>query len=445
MDLSPSLLAHAPSGPSLSAEDRPVLSVSVPSSNSTTSLSSSAASYKLAPTRPTYSDLRVFNDIERALYAQTSYPHSHTPPASSVQPNPAANMSTTSFGYAREVEDGWVVWDRWGQGCTPTSHVHLAPGNRDSCAAGTNSGPCSSGLNSHALSPEQNGNPSDSVGDGNTAEGVRAWVDPWKIYEGVCMFCAGVCGWIGWGPKDRGGFGGGGGGQDGGVRLEGPDEALRGTGSGEAKPEGEGHELRETSSPEQNSDPTSPTNPSFTSNTNAVTTTSPGLTDARRAERRAHVLELMTLFHKYAAFLHARLGDIVDSYESVGRKHKGSTGSKFSVGSKSSTGTKSSGGSKSSGLSFKSAFSSSKSQAQTQALLPGGGIGTEILVLTSKDMVALDLSPLSAADAQFMEWLAESVVRSSAARRAAGGAVERRVVVKRTWKDMVVAVVGSSW
>jgi hypothetical protein len=137
------------------------------------------------------------------------------------------------------------------------------------------------------------------------------------------------------------------------------------------------------------------------------------------------VLELMTIFHKYAAFLHARLGDIVDSHDALpqgGRKTKSSAGSKSTLSSKS----------------LKSAFSTkSLLPKQTQSLLPKPE--QETLVLTSRDMVALELSPLSASDAQFLEWLAQCVLRNCYKGRA-----ERKVVVKRTWRDMVVAVVGMS-
>lgn len=134
----------------------------------------------------------------------------------------------------------------------------------------------------------------------------------------------------------------------------------------------------------------------------------------------------MTVFHKYAAFLHARLGDIVDSHDALpqaGRKTKSSAGSKSTLSSKS----------------LKSAFSTkSLLPKPSQSLLPKPE-EQDTLVLTSRDMVALELSPLSASDAQFIEWLAECVLRSCYKGRA-----ERKVVVKRTWRDMVVAVVGMS-
>ncbi|KAB5590268.1 Protein LCHN [Ceratobasidium theobromae] len=389
VDLSPSLLAHSPQTKPDTPDDKPVLSVSVPtSSGSTPSLLSTQ--YKLAPTRPTFSDLRVFGDIERALYAQPECSHQSTD-----RPN---NRSAASLGCGcpgeHEVEEGWVVWDRWGQGCTSSTHAHfsnsypanpgmLITGNRQSCAAGMNTGPCSSGLNGHTHT-ESGGNESSSrsiagstTGAAGTA-GLKTWIDPWKIYEDVCMFCAGVCTWIGQSlsisrnsPNTNSGEG---------VRLQGPDDAL----------------------------------------TRRSQHQSPASAEERRSRRRAHVLELMTIFHKYAAFLHARLGDIVDSYDALPqspRKIKASTGSKSTLSTKS----------------IKSAFSS-------KPLIPKSEQDT--LVLTSRDMVALELSPLSASDAQFLEWLAECVLRSI---RKGSAAAERKVVVKRTWRDMVVAVVGSSW
>ncbi|KAG8683556.1 hypothetical protein FRC08_014213 [Ceratobasidium sp. 394] len=374
VDLSPSLLAHSPSTVPAPGDDKPVLSVSVPSSSSST--------YKLAPTRPTYSDLKTFNNIERALYAQSSYTHSHAQHTS--------NQSTTSLGCAcpaeHEDEEGWVVWDRWGQGCTSSTHAQAGGGNRNSCAAGMNMGPCSSGLNAHGEQPSES--------SGSSSSGTKSWIDPWRIYEEVCMFCAGVCGWFGWGSGARR--------PDltnsnsGRIHLDGPDDALRPPSVHELPRQDTHHAICEMSRQDPNA-------------------------ERRRAERRAHVLELMTLFHKYAAFLHARLADIIDSYDGrpqSSRKTKTSTGSKSSIGS------------------FKSAFSS-KTQNQTQALLSTNE-PERTLVLSSKDMLALELSPLSAADAQFLEWFGTSVARRN-------GMGERRVVVRRTWKDMVVAVVGSSW
>ncbi|CAE6338979.1 unnamed protein product [Rhizoctonia solani] len=415
VDLSPSLLAHSPATkPTSTPDDKPVLSISVPNSSSTTSLSNS---FKLAPTRPTFSDLKIFNDIEKALYSQPicqhNHLHSHAPPT---------NRSTTSLRCdcvgEHEVEEGWVVWDRWGQGCASPTHntnrrasVAFSPlasppgspnprsstaspvspsadaptaslnpgmlitGNRQSCAGGLNIGPCSSGLNGHVQ---------DSSADSSTRSitGSRPWIDPWRIYEEVCVFCAGVCSWIGlggWTNSAR-------------PRLDGPDEALQ------------SHSHHHHTHHER-----------------------PGISaEEKRSQRRAHVLELMTIFHKYAAFLHARLGDIVDSHDALpqgnGRKTKSSAGSKSTLSSKS----------------FKSAFSSKALlPKQTQSLLPKQE--QETLILTSRDMVALELSPLSASDAQFLEWLAECILRSCYKGRA-----ERKVVVKRTWKDMVAAVVGMS-
>ncbi|KAH7334132.1 hypothetical protein B0J17DRAFT_675501 [Rhizoctonia solani] len=401
VDLSPSLLAHSPATkPTSSPDDKPVLSVSVP--NSTLS-----NQYKLAPTRPTFSDLKVFADIEKALYSQPicQHSHSHAPP----------NRSTTSLRCEcvgeHEVEEGWVVWDRWGQGCSSPTHnpnrrasVAFSPpsspnprsstltptstdaptaslnpgmlitGNRQSCAAGLNFGPCSSGLNGHV----QDSSGLDS--GARSITGGRSWIDPWRIYEEVCVFCTGVCTWIGAGigwtaTPSR-------------PRLDGPDEVLSQVHS---------HHGHSSVSAEE-----------------------------RRTQRRAHVLELMTVFHKYAAFLHARLGDIVDSHDALpqaGRKTKSSAGSKSTLSSKS----------------LKSAFSTkSLLPKPSQSLLPKPE-EQDTLVLTSRDMVALELSPLSASDAQFIEWLAECVLRSCYKGRA-----ERKVVVKRTWRDMVVAVVGMS-
>ncbi|CAE6486496.1 hypothetical protein RSOLAG22IIIB_13177 [Rhizoctonia solani] len=412
VDLSPSLLAHSPATkPTSTPDDKPVLSVSVSSSSSTSSLSNQ---YKLAPTRPTFSDLKIFADIEKALYSQPLCTHNHGHHSHS----PPTNRSTASLRCEcvgeHEVEEGWVVWDRWGQGCaSPThgAHAHaqtpIAPsppgspnlrasseaptaemnpgmlltGNRQSCAAGLNMGPCSSGLNGHVQEP---------IGIDSSARsstGARPWIDPWRIYEEVCIFCAGVCSWIGagigWNATSR-------------PRLDGPDEAL--------------------TQPRPRPRP--------------VVDHPPASAEERRTQRRAHVLELMTIFHKYAAFLHARLGDIVDSHDALPQGNGGHRKTKSSSGSKSTLSSKS----------LKSAFSTkSLLPKPSQPLLAAKPDEHETLVLTSRDMVALELSPLSASDAQFLEWLAECLLRSCYKGRA-----ERRVVVKRTWRDMVVAVVGIS-
>ncbi|KAF8752769.1 hypothetical protein RHS01_07431 [Rhizoctonia solani] len=355
--------------PTSTPDDKPVLSISVPNSSSTTSLSNS---FKLAPTRPTFSDLKIFNDIEKALYSQPicqhNHLHSHAPPT---------NRSTTSLRCdcvgEHEVEEGWVVWDRWGQGCASPTHNT----NRRASVA-------FSPLASPPGSPNPRSSTANSSADSSTHSitGSRPWIDPWRIYEEVCVFCAGVCSWIGlggWTNSAR-------------PRLDGPDEALQ------------SHSHHHHTHHER-----------------------PGISaEEKRSQRRAHVLELMTIFHKYAAFLHARLGDIVDSHDALpqgnGRKTKSSAGSKSTLSSKS----------------FKSAFSSKALlPKQTQSLLPKQE--QETLILTSRDMVALELSPLSASDAQFLEWLAECILRSCYKGRA-----ERKVVVKRTWKDMVAAVVGMS-
>ncbi|KAG9082107.1 hypothetical protein FRC06_005224 [Ceratobasidium sp. 370] len=244
-------------------------------------------------------------------------------------------------------------------------------------------------LNAHGEQPSESSR--------GASAGIKSWVDPWRIYEEVCMFCAGVCSWFGWGSGSRERPSYSNSNSGGRIHLDGPDDVLRGPPSVHEMPRQDTqHAIREMSRQDPNA-------------------------EIRRTQRRAHVLELMTLFHKYAAFLHARLADIIDSYDGQpqsSRKSKVSTGSKSSIGS------------------FKSAFSS-KTQNQTQALL-GTGVPERMLVLTSKDMLALELSPLSAADAQFLEWFGTTVARRN-------GMGERRVVVRRTWKDMVVAVVGSSW
>ncbi|QRV95440.1 LCHN protein [Ceratobasidium sp. AG-Ba] len=234
-----------------------------------------------------------------------------------------------------------------------------------------NTGPCSSGLNGHneLQSPQ------------SSTESARTWVDSWRIYE-VCMLCAGVCGWIGWGLglRDRGGAG---------VHLDGPDEVLR---------RQDPVSLQSISAPLPTASPTHHRQSRSLHHAEH---------DRRWAHRRAHVLELMTLFHKYAAFLHAHLSDIIDSHDGQPQSlRKAKTPLKFH----------------------------SKSASQTQALRGSGASEERVLVLTSKDMLALDLGPLSTTDTQFLEWFGTTIAKR-----------DRRVVVKRTWRDMVSAVVGSPW
>ncbi|KDN37473.1 hypothetical protein RSAG8_10135, partial [Rhizoctonia solani AG-8 WAC10335] len=121
VDLSPSLLAHSPATkPTSSPDDKPVLSVSVASSSALSN------QYKLAPTRPTFSDLKIFADIEKALYSQPicthNHAHTHTPPTN----HSTASLQCECVG-EHEVEEGWVVWDRWGQGSHPALDDHPAP------------------------------------------------------------------------------------------------------------------------------------------------------------------------------------------------------------------------------------------------------------------------------------------------------------------------------
>ena len=54
------------------------------------------------------------------------------------------------------------------------------------------------------------------------------------------------------------------------------------------------------------------------------------------------------------------------------------------------------------------------------------------IVLTAKDVMALELGPLSDLDARFVQWLAEKT-------EVAAG---RRVVVRRSWKDLIAAIFG---
>jgi hypothetical protein len=64
-----------------------------------------------------------------------------------------------------------------------------------------------------------------------------------------------------------------------------------------------------------------------------------------------------------------------------------------------------------------------------EALLPVSS-SNAVVTLTSKDMAALELGPLSGADARYLEWFASEY---------GGGA---RVVVKRGWREMIGAIFG---
>ncbi|KAJ7058524.1 hypothetical protein C8F01DRAFT_1148457 [Mycena amicta] len=67
-----------------------------------------------------------------------------------------------------------------------------------------------------------------------------------------------------------------------------------------------------------------------------------------------------------------------------------------------------------------------------------------ILVLTPRDLVALELGALSSADAKYLEWLGAEYALVSREREEAASTNTRRitVVVKRSWREMLGAVLG---
>jgi len=224
------------------------------------------------------------------------------------------------------------------------------------------------------------------------ARGASAWSDAWRLYEDVCIVCAGL--WIGnWRGNSTGSYSSSGG-NWGSVRLEGDDDLsaggsfVRSLGSGiEGRPiPGAFRDTLPTSKAMRRSSGMSMWSlggrSSRAEGSNAASSSSvtpgpePMTKDAEAAARGRQVLTtlaLLQVLHANTGFLLARLAVFLPS----------------------ST---------------------------------GGDAGP--MILTPKDVMSFELGPLSGLDAKFIEWLADEY----------GGGV--RLVVRKGWKDLVGLVFG---
>ncbi|KAF8585278.1 hypothetical protein K439DRAFT_1388555 [Ramaria rubella] len=173
------------------------------------------------------------------------------------------------------------------------------------------------------------------------SEPKTRWSDGWRMYEDVCVVCAGA--WMGaWGSSttrfsgkdtDR-------------IRLEGEDEGIRTVGRGI---EGRPRSMRAPSSE----------------------------STAALSRQTRTTLSLLAIFHAHSEFLSERLSELLD-------------------------------------------------EASAESTSP------TTLVLTPRDVIALELGVLSELDAKFLEWLAERNTKSAG----------RKVVVRRGWKDLLGVLLG---
>ncbi|EJD40821.1 hypothetical protein AURDEDRAFT_115694 [Auricularia subglabra TFB-10046 SS5] len=217
-----------------------------------------------------------------------------------------------------------------------------------------------------------------------------SWTDPWKIYEDACVVCASI-----WLSGLRTAMGGGNlltnwrEGGSGGVHLEGEDAALQyGV---NVRKVGQGIEGKRIDS--------KPRRVSLSNTPNRVASPVPGIpplpvpiagtssmteTAAKHQHQVQMTLILLNVFHTHTEFLLDRLGELLG--------------------------------------------------IESGAAPVGAGIAynPDNIVLTARDVMALELGPLSDLDARFVQWLAEKT-------ELAGG---RKVVVRRSWRDLLAAVFG---
>lgn len=221
-----------------------------------------------------------------------------------------------------------------------------------------------------------------------------SWTDPWRIYEDVCIVCAGL--WMGsWRSNSVASYSTGNGSLAnwGSIRLEGDDDLtvdgtfVRNLGMGiEGCPSGSPNSkgMRRSSGmtwPDRNTgaDRRQP------SSSSAATRSMPQLcsngndTDPETNERRDRqiltTLALLQTFHANTNFQLSRLVDLLPSDTS-------------------------------------------------------GTPETSIIYITPKDMVSFELGPLSSLDARYLEWLADEYGAGS------------QIVVKRGWKDLFGMIFG---
>jgi len=183
---------------------------------------------------------------------------------------------------------------------------------------------------------------------GEPMESRTSWTDGWRLYDDICVACAGA--WMGSWKAGNSSWGIGRSGtlrvNSGGIRLDG-DDGIRRLGQGiEGRPTMKGEDTMASSSSSQ--------------------------TLSREART---TLALLKIFHAHSEFLSERLSELVEE---------------ASVDSESSA----------------------------------------TLVLTPRDVTALELGVFSELDAKFLEWLAERNEKASG----------KKVVVKRGWRDLLGAL-----
>ncbi|EJF59440.1 hypothetical protein DICSQDRAFT_65039 [Dichomitus squalens LYAD-421 SS1] len=272
------------------------------------------------------------------------------------------------------------------------------------------------------------------------------WTDVWRVYEDVCVMCAGL--WMGaWRngnlgpsypgttPRRSANWGTG----TGSIRLEGDDElnartrsapSVRTLGMGiEGRPSGSGSTLNagRTSRMMRRASTMSAwtwtgikgaNNASDNDNDNDATDTQPATEDvpamfipgersnlperatpadaATSATRDRQVLTTLALldtFHAHTTAILSRLATLLETRKQC----------------------------------------SPSSSSRRERIVLGGGEGVReggAVMLTPKDVISFELGPFSGLDARFVEWLGEEY----------GGGV--RVLVKRGWKDLVGLVFG---
>jgi hypothetical protein len=170
------------------------------------------------------------------------------------------------------------------------------------------------------------------------------WADPWRLYEDICMVCAGI--WVGWKPP---GF----------LKLTDSDQA-----SNAQSPSAHPLEERASGAQAQSTDLQPSNRPSIDPRLGRFPTK-----PSTRA--RVTVLSLLSTFHNHTEFLLAKFNQVMAKKE-VERTNEGSSAP---------------------------------------------------VILTPRDVMALELGPGSELDARFIEWLGEINSRS--------------IKVKRGWKDVI--------
>ena len=221
-------------------------------------------------------------------------------------------------------------------------------------------------------------------------------MDPWRVYEEACIVCAGV-----WLSGIRGAWTGSSADPNA-PKLDGEDEAL--VYGVNVRKVGQGIEGKRDKAAKRLSTPTSSRTPARQASpaptagpaSASVSTFPPApvppegssltASDGRpKVQHQVHMtLLLLGVFHSHTAFLLDRLGEIL--------------------------------------------------QLDAGPAPTGNGIAYngDNIVLSVKDLMSLELGPLSELDARFAQWLTEKT------EQAAG----RRVVVRRSWRDLFAAVFG---